>query len=93
MFKIYIQGGICGLMLIASIFLTIQTSTNGSEFAKLQKTEIEFLDRQQELQQTLVESLSVNTLQEKSGDLGYTKVSNLIYVTGLVDSESVAKLP
>lgn len=94
--KTYILSGVCGLLLLTSIFMTIETSTNGSELAKLQNSEAELLARQQELQQTLVETLSVNTLQEKSLELGFTKIGDLVYVANTLDvkeTETVAKLP
>jgi len=94
--KIYVLGGICGLMVISSIYLTIESSANGSEFINLQKTKSSLLARQEELQQTLVESLSVNSLQEQSSELGFNKINNLVYVTDtktVANSETVAKLP
>lgn len=94
--KIYILGGVCGLMAVTSIYMTIESSTNSAEFANLQNTEAQLLVRQQELQQTLVESLSINTLQEQSTELGFSKISNLVYVTNsefVTNSEPVAKLP
>jgi hypothetical protein len=94
--RVYILCGICCLTLIASIYLTIESSTNGVEFAKLQKTEAQLLAHQEELQQTLVESLSVNTLQEQSSELGFSKVGNLVYIVNsgsVADSDAVAKLP
>ena len=100
--KMYILTGVCGLMIIASIFITIESSTNGAEFASLQKQEAELLSHQQDLQQTLVESLSVNTLQEQSSSLGFMKLNTLVYVTntdtanagnGILNTDPVAKLP
>ena len=90
--KIYFLAVICGVMAVASIFMTITSSTNGAEIASLQKKEVELMNKQQELQQTLVESLSINSLQEQSTGLGFTKVKDLVYVTD--SSHGVAaKLP
>lgn len=86
--KIYILGGVCGLMAVISIFMTIESATNGAEFAHLQTTEAQLLVRQQEIQQSLVETLSINTLQEQSSVLGFTKIGNLVYV---VNEQNVAK--
>lgn len=94
--KTYIMIGLCAVMAVLTIFLTIESSTNGAEFANLQKKELQLLSQQQDLQQSLVESLSVNNLQEKSSGLGYAKISNLIYVSNtasVANSEPVAKLP
>ena len=95
-FKNYILIGISAIMAVLTIFLTIESSTNGAEFANLQKIELQLLSQQQDLQQSLVESLSINNLQEKSSGLGYAKISNLIYVSNtasVANSEPVAKLP
>ena len=94
--KVYVLGGVCAFMAVTSIFMTIESTTNGAEIADLQKKEADLLTQQQQLQQTLVETLSVNTLQEQSSVLGFVKVSNLVYVANsenVADSEPVAKLP
>lgn len=88
--RMYILGTVCGLMSVATIFMTIETSTDGAQIAHLQQKETELLAKQQELQQQLVESLSVNNLTQTSTDLGFMKVNNLVYVNEPV---SVAKLP
>lgn len=87
----YILSSVCGVMVILSLFMTIESSTNGAEMASLQKKETELMSQQQELQQTLVESLSVNNLAEQSSGLGFVKLSNLIYVEEPVSV--AAKLP
>lgn len=92
---------ICAILAICSIFMTIESSTSGSLVAKLQKKESELFTEQQDLQQMLVKTLSVNTLQEQSVELGFTKVTNLVYVndsvgvasSGQGNSAPVAKLP
>jgi hypothetical protein len=81
--KLYVLGSICGLLIIASIFLTIQTSSNGLEIASLQNKEKEAIKKQQELQQTLVETLSRKKLEEKSSELGFGRITNLVYVNDL----------
>lgn len=70
--------------------MTIETATTGLEIAKLEKTEKELSQEKMDLEESLVKTLSMGTLQEKSLSLGFTKASNLVYIT---PSESVANLP
>jgi hypothetical protein len=58
--------------------------------ASLQSKETMLNAQQQELQENLVQNLSVNSLQEKSSELGFTKVTNLVYVS---EGVTVARLP
>jgi hypothetical protein len=88
--KVYVLGGICAILAVFSIFLTIEAATSGAEIAELQKKEAQLLTQRQDLQESLVESLSVNSLQEKSIQMGFTKVGNLVYVSSSVP---VASLP
>jgi hypothetical protein len=89
-FRIHILGVVCGLLAIVSIFMTIESATSGAEVANIQKQEIALLDQKEELQNTLVQNLSTNSLQDKGNQLGFTKVDNLVYVSG---GETVARLP
>lgn len=88
--KTYVLGGTCGCLAITSVFLTIESATSGAEIANLQKKESTLLTQQQSLQESLVQALSINSLQEKSNELGFTKIGTLVYITG---AESVARLP
>jgi hypothetical protein len=88
--KIYVLGGLCGILAILSIFMTIETATSGAEIAGLQKKEAQLINQQQDIKESLVENLSANFLQEKSVEMGFTKVGNLIYVS---DGVPVARLP
>ena len=64
-----------------SIFMTIEAATSGAEIADLQKKEAQLSNQQQDIEENLVENLSVNSLREKSTEMGFTKVSNLVYVS------------
>jgi hypothetical protein len=88
--RVYVLGGICGLLAILSIFMTIETATSGAEIADLQKKETQLANQQQNIEASLVENLSVNSLQEKSTEMGFTEVNNLVYVSGGIP---VARLP
>jgi len=89
-FKGYFLGGICAVLAVLSIFMTIESATCGTEMSEIQKKEASLMSQQQDLQEELVENLSVNSLQEKSSELGFTKVSNLVYVA---ESVPMARLP
>lgn len=88
--RVYLLLCFCGILAVFTIFLTIDSATSGSEIADLQKKEALLVARQQDLQESLVENLSVSSLQEKSGELGFTKINNLVYVA---DGIPVAILP
>lgn len=89
--KVLLWGILCLILTVGCIFMTIETSTSGAEMAALQTKEQQLLARQRDLQEQLVQSLSVQKLQEQSSTLGFARVQNLVYVT---DSAPVAaKLP
>ena len=91
--KIYILSAVCGLLAIGSIFLTIGSATSGAQIASLQSEETQALNQQQELQENLVQNLSISSLQEKSSELGFAKVSNLVYVGQAAGAVPIARLP
>ncbi len=88
--RVYVLGGVCGILAILSIFMTIETATSGAEISDLQKREAQLANQKQNIEANLVESLSVNSLQEKSVEMGFTEVNNLVYVSGGIP---VARLP
>jgi hypothetical protein len=88
--RVYVLGGICGILAVLSIFMTIETATSGAEIADLQKKEAQLASQQQSIEASLVENLSVNSLQEKSTEMGFVKVGDLVYVSGGIP---VARLP
>lgn len=94
--KMYILSGVCGVLAVLSIFMTIESATSGSEVASIQKQEAALLNQQQDLQAALVQSISVNSLQKKSFELGFVKADNLVYVANTGNDTGgvpVARLP
>lgn len=87
--KIYVLSCVCGILAVLSIFMTIDSATSGNEVANLQKKQTALLVEQQELQESLVESLSVNSLEERSVEMGFVKVGNLVYVSTSVPVASL----
>lgn len=89
-FRNIILMSVCGILALSSIFMTIETATSGLEIGKLEKTEVELANQKKDLEESLVKTLSVSELQEKSQGLGFTKPKNLVYVA---PTAPVAKLP
>ena len=89
--KKYILIVVAGILAISSIFMTVEGATSGVEVSKLRQKESELSMEKRNLEGTLVKSLSVNGLEQKSAELGYTKPGNMVYVSQ--SQEAMAKLP
>lgn len=79
-----------GVLAITSVIMTVETATSSMEVSKLRDDESKLADQKRYLEQKVVKTLSIGQLQEKSGELGFVKPTDLFYVSG---TESVAKLP
>jgi hypothetical protein len=88
--KKYILIGVCGILAISSIFMTFETATSSVEVASLMTKENDLSSQKRDLEDTLVKSLSVNSLQQESSGLGFEKPTVLVYAD---ESQPVAKLP
>jgi len=82
--------GIAGILAISSIFMTVETATSGMEVSDLRNKEMVLASEKRTLEDTLAKSLSVNSLEEKSTEMGYGKPLEMVYVS---EPKSVAKLP
>jgi hypothetical protein len=82
--------GIAGILAISSIFMTVETATSGMEVSDLRNKEMILASEKRTLEDTLAKSLSVSSLEEKSTEMGYTKPTEMVYVS---EPKSVAKLP
>lgn len=89
-FKGYILGSVVFFLAVSCIFMAIQSGADGAEIASLQNRQKDLLNRHQELTESIVEAHSINSLSLKSAEMGFVKLSNLVYVT---DAAPVAKLP
>ena len=89
-YKNFVLLGIIAILAIVNVVMTINTSATGVEIASLQDQETSLVNQKRDLQDLLVASLSVNSLQEKSSELGFVKPESTIYLS---DSVAVAKLP
>jgi hypothetical protein len=88
--KNYILIGICGILALSSILITVETATSGMEMSRLETKEAELIDQKRSFEASLVKSLSNAELQEKAESLGFVKPIDLVYIT---QESSVAKLP
>lgn len=93
--KNYVLIGICAVLAISSILITIETATVGTEMAKIEKAQTLLSNQKRGLEEILVKTLSITELQQKGADLGFVKADNLVYVTSdeNLGKASVAKLP
>lgn len=89
-YKNHILLGICGLLAIANVIMTIDSSATGIEVSDLRSRENALAEQKRSLQDELVRSLSVSELQEKGGELGFTKPGDVVYLSA---GAPVAKLP
>jgi hypothetical protein len=86
----YVLIGVCAILAASSIFMTVETATSGVEVSNLRSQEVVLLNQKTSLEDTLVKTLSISSLEQKSGEMGYSKPSTLVYVTS---SQPVANLP
>jgi len=86
----YILIVVCGVLATSSVFMTVETTVSGVEVSNLQRQETQLSDEKRYLEDTLVKTMSLSQLQERSSGLGYVKPVTLIYVA---PPEAVAKLP
>lgn len=91
----YILIGVCAVLAIASILITIETATVGVEIAKIEKTQNLLSSQKRDLEETLVKTLSITELQQKGIELGFIKAMDLVYVANSENSSvaPVANLP
>lgn len=86
----YFIGVILGILVLATVFVTIETSAAGAELAVLEKEEALLNKERVELKSKIVRSTSLSKISEAAKDLDLKKVSKIIYIT---EEEIVAKLP
>lgn len=79
--KRYILFGVAIILAIATIASTINSVTGGAEMANLNKKELELQAQKREIEENLVKINSTTELISKSVELGFSEVSNVIYLT------------
>lgn len=76
-----------GVLAVSSVFMTVVVATSSVEVASLREKEKILLAEKRNMENTLADSYSVSDLETKGGAMGYSKPSNLVYISG---SEEVA---
>ena len=89
--KKYTLFAVGAVLAISSVFMTVETATSGVEVSSLRQKQGELSMEKRNLESTLVRSLSINGLEEKSGEMGYIKPNTMVYVSQ--SQEAMAKLP
>lgn len=87
----YVLFAVFGIMALSSVFMTVETATSSVEVTKLREKESELSLEKRNLEGSLTESLSMNDLETKSADMGFSKPTSLVYVSKSQDV--VAQLP
>lgn len=83
-------GAILGILVVATVFVTIETSAAGVELSMLEKEEALLYKENVELRSKIVQSTSLSKVNEAAKDLDLKKASKIIYIT---EEETVAKRP
>jgi len=94
--KNYVLTIVCGILVVLSVLMTVDTASSGAEIASLQKKETQLSDQKRVLEESLVKGISMSELQQKSVELGFVKPQNLVYVSNTENisaSKPVANLP
>jgi cell division protein FtsB len=76
--------------ILVQIFLTIQTSTTGATLAAFEEQERELKGQNHELNEELIGSSSLTSLESLARELGYIEPQETFYVG---EASSFAKLP
>lgn len=81
-----------GLTVIVAgfIYLTVETATSGAVLSDLEHKEAVLTEENRTLSDAITKASSLNSLEVKTGELGFSRPSNILYITG---KEEVAKLP
>ena len=89
--KKYILFAVAGILVISSVFMTVETATSGVEVSNLRQKEVQLSAEKRNLEGNLVQSISMNDLTQKGNEMGYVKPTSMVYVTQT--SEAMARLP
>lgn len=78
------------LLLIATVFISIETSSFGDKLSQVRKQENLLSEANKNLSDKLVKSSSLTFVEKKAEELGYKRPEKVFYIT---EKETVAKLP
>lgn len=80
-YKNFILLGICGILAVISVITTIGVSVSGAQVSDLQKKEAQLSSEKRVLEGALVKTSSVSELQAKSGEMGFVKPVDAVYLS------------
>jgi cell division protein FtsL len=75
---------------ILTVYVTIEAATSGAKLAELERRAAELSEENQRLSGEIVRSSSLRDLGEKAEEMGFSKPSEVVYIS---EKEAVAKLP
>lgn len=78
------------LLVVVSIFMTVEMASSGAELSKLEKEEAALKGENQRLGAELIFASSLSQFENTYESLGFIKPGKTIYIT---EEEAVAKLP
>jgi len=82
--------GVCAVLIVLTVIVTVSSATTGVEMSRLEKEELALTNERRNLQEAFVKTLSTHDLDAKSSGLGFTKPADIVYISGL---PPVANLP
>lgn len=78
------------LLVVANVFLSIDSATSGAEISYLEEQERRLADENNYNSEQLFKSVSLKQVEQQAVGLGFDKPASVVYLNG---EESVAKLP
>lgn len=87
--KKYFLLSICGALCVLTILTMVDSISSSAEMAELEKEEEMIVNQKKELNENLVKLNSTTELETKSSELGFSSVTNIVYIT---KDSSVAQL-
>lgn len=83
--KTYLSWVIVGLFISVTIFFTIITSASGAQWKQLESAKEKLLNENRNLESELVSLSSLKNVEEEASELGFSKPSNVLYITNVFD--------
>jgi len=78
------------LLVIANVYLTVETATSGAQIVSLEKKEQILANEKRLSSEEIIKKSSLSSIQQKAQEMGYRKPQNIVYIS---QKEVVAKLP
>lgn len=78
------------LLVVANVYLSIDSATSGAEISYLEGQERRINDDKNFLSEQLSRTASLKQIKHRAVELGFDKPASIVYLNG---EESVAKLP